>query len=225
MIRRESIHNLNTKNMKKIILLTIAALCAFTAVSAQDKGNWGVGPQIGIYTNTGADGAIFGIGATGRYSFTDTWRIQPSLTALCKSGCSVDIAADVQYLFEVASSWDVYPQAGLSANDIGGWSCGINLGAGTDFNVARNWDLSAGFKWMIQTAKWHKNPIIINIGATSRFLSERRKRGDEPRIKKQRPTSVSAFSVFARSRTPRLPPDPPSPTGSCIRSDTCPWPD
>ena len=38
MIRRESIHNLNTKNMKKIILLTIAALCAFTAVSAQDKG-------------------------------------------------------------------------------------------------------------------------------------------------------------------------------------------
>ena len=131
MIRRESIHNLNTKNMKKIILLTIAALCAFTAVSAQDKGNWGVGPQIGIYTNTGADGAIFGIGATGRYSFTDTWRIQPSLTALCKSGCSVDIAADVQYLFEVASSWDVYPQAGLSANDIGGWSCGINLGART----------------------------------------------------------------------------------------------
>ena len=169
MIRRESIHNLNTKNMKKIILLTIAALCAFTAVSAQDKGNWGVGPQIGIYTNTGADGAIFGIGATGRYSFTDTWRIQPSLTALCKSGCSVDIAADVQYLFEVASSWDVYPQAGLSANDIGGWSCGINLGAGTDFNVARNWDLSAGFKWMIQTAKWHKNLIIINIGATYRF--------------------------------------------------------
>ena len=154
MIRRESIHNLNTKNMKKIILLTIAALCAFTAVSAQDKGNWGVGPQIGIYTNTGADGAIFGIGATGRYSFTDTWRIQPSLTALCKSGCSVDIAADVQYLFEVASSWDVYPQAGLSANDIGGWSCGINLGAGTDFNVARNWDLSAGFKWMIQTTDY-----------------------------------------------------------------------
>ena len=85
MIRRESIHNLNTKNMKKIILLTIAALCAFTAVSAQDKGNWGVGPQIGIYTNTGADGAIFGIGATGRYSFTDTWRIQPTCSTSSRS--------------------------------------------------------------------------------------------------------------------------------------------
>lgn len=31
---------------------------------------------------------------------------------------------------------------GLSANDIGGWSCGINLGGGADFSVARNWDLS-----------------------------------------------------------------------------------
>ena len=169
MIRRESIHNLNTKNMKKIILLTIAALCAFTAVSAQDKGNWGVGPQIGIYTNTGADGAIFGIGATGRYSFTDTWRIQPSLTALCKSGCSVDIAADVQYLFEVASSWDVYPQAGLSANDIGGWSCGINLGAGFDYAVADRWDITAGLKYMIETHKNWSNPLIISVGASYRF--------------------------------------------------------
>lgn len=155
--------------MKKIILTAIAAICAVGFVSAQNKGQWGVGPQIGIYTNTGADGAIFGIGAAGRYSITDTWRVQPSITALCKTGCSVDIAADVQYLFEVAGSWMVYPQVGLSANDIGSWSAGFNIGAGTDFNVARNWDLSAGFKWMIQTAKWHKNPIIINIGATYRF--------------------------------------------------------
>jgi len=155
--------------MKKIILAAVAALCAAGVVSAQDKGKWGVGPQIGIYTNTGADGAIFGVGAAGRYSFTDTWRIQPSITALCKSGCSVDIAADVQYLFRIADSWSIYPQAGLSANDIGDWSMGVNLGAGTDFSIARNWDLSAGFKWMIQTHKYWKNPIIINIGATYRF--------------------------------------------------------
>ena len=48
-------------------------------------------------------------------------------------------------------------------------SCGINLGGGADFSVARNWDLSAGFKWMIQTAEYHKNPILINIGATYKF--------------------------------------------------------
>ena len=71
--------------------------------------------------------------------------------AICKKFCSVDISADVQYLFNIAPDWHIYPQAGLSANDIGGWSCGINLGGGADFSVARNWDLSAGFKWMIQT--------------------------------------------------------------------------
>ncbi len=155
--------------MKRILLTAIVALFAVTAASAQDKGKWGVGPQIGIYTNTGADGAIFGLGAQGRYSFTDTWRIQPAITALFKSGCSVDISADVQYLFNVADDWTVYPQAGLSANDIGDWSCGINLGAGADFSVARDWDISAGFKWMIQTHKYWKNPIIINIGATYKF--------------------------------------------------------
>ena len=155
--------------MKKILLAAIAALCMAGAASAQDRGGWGIGPQIGVYTNTGADGAIFGIGAAARYGITDAWRVQPAVTFLCKKYCSVDISADVQYLSKVASFWTVYPQAGLSANDIGDWSCGINLGAGTDFAIARNWDLSAGFKWMVQTRKYAKNPIIINVGATYKF--------------------------------------------------------
>ena len=80
----------------------IVALFAVTTVSAQTPGNWAVGPKIGIYTNAGAEGAIFGIGATGFYSFTDNWRVAPSIVALCKTGCSVDISADVQYLFNIA---------------------------------------------------------------------------------------------------------------------------
>lgn len=162
--------------MKKIFLTAIIALFAVTAASAQYRGDWGVSPKIGIYTNAGADGAIFGIGAGGQYSFTDNWRIAPSIVALCKTGCSVDISADVQYLFNIAPDWHIYPQAGLSANDLGGWSCGINLGGGADFSINRNWDVSAGFKWMIQTAKDYvpglikrRNPIVINIGATYRF--------------------------------------------------------
>lgn len=155
--------------MKKILFTAIIALFAITAVSAQDKGNWGVGPKIGIYTNTGANGAVFGIGAAGRYSFTDTWRIEPGITAICKKGCSLDISADVHYLFDVAPSWKLYPLAGLSANDIGDWSMSVNLGAGTDFSVARNWDLTAGVKWMIQTHKYWKNPLLISIGAVYKF--------------------------------------------------------
>ena len=57
--------------MKKILLTAMAALFAVGAVSAQDKGKWALGPQIGVYTNTGADGAIFGVGA---------WPATPSRT-------------------------------------------------------------------------------------------------------------------------------------------------
>ena len=138
--------------MKKILLTAVIALFAVTAASAQDKGKWGIGPKIGIYTNTGADGAIFGIGAAGRYSFTDKWRIEPAITALCEKGCSVDINADVHYLFSVAKFWDIYPLAGLSVKD-----------------MTRNWDLTAGVKWMIQTRKDWKNPIVISIGAVYKF--------------------------------------------------------
>ena len=73
--------------MKKILLTAIVALFAVTAASAQDKGNWALGPRMNIYTNTGD--AVVGLGAFGRYSFTDNWRIEPSLMALLHSGCSI----------------------------------------------------------------------------------------------------------------------------------------
>ena len=70
--------------MKKMFFAAIVALFAVTTVSAQTPGNWAVGPKIGVYTNTGADGAIFGIGASGRYSFTDNWRMESGIMAICK---------------------------------------------------------------------------------------------------------------------------------------------
>ena len=155
--------------MKKMLLAAFAALLAVGTLSAQDKGRWALGPQIGVYTNTGFGGAVFGVGALARYSFTDTWRLQPAVTVLCEDNCSVDISADLQYLFHPARFWSLYPQVGLSANDFGDWSCGIDVGAGTDFSITRRWDVSAGFKWMIQTHKYWKNPIIINVGATYKF--------------------------------------------------------
>ncbi len=159
----------NNGNMKKFLLSAIIACFAIGAAGAQDRGSWAIGPRMGIYTHTGAEGAIFGIGAIGRYTFADHWRVEPGITALCEKGCSVDINADAQYLFSVARVWSVYPAIGVSANDIGGWSCGINIGAGTDFTIGRHWDVSAGFKWMLQTAEHHKNPIVITVGAAYKF--------------------------------------------------------
>ena len=54
--------------MKKILLTAVIALFAVTAASAQDKGKWGIGPKIGIYTNTGADS----YNDTGANTYTDT---------------------------------------------------------------------------------------------------------------------------------------------------------
>lgn len=134
-----------------------------------EASRWAVGPLIGIYMNTDMDGAVFGVGAYGRYSITNHWRVQPAVTALCEKNCSVDISADIQYLFQVARRWDVYPQVGVGANDFGDWSCGIDFGVGTDFAVSRHWDLTASFKWIIQTASNRNDPFLINIGASYRF--------------------------------------------------------
>ena len=142
--------------MKKIILAAAAALLTTIGASAQDKGDWTLGPTLNIYAHTG-DGAVVGIGASARYNILDALRIEPGLTILC------------QNLFDVAPSWKLYPLAGLSANDIFGWSCGINLGVGTDYAVADRWNLSAGLKYRIQTARFARNPFIISLGASYRF--------------------------------------------------------
>lgn len=156
--------------MKKILLAAIIACFAIGAVSAQEQGDWAVGPRMGIYTHTGAEGAIFGIGAFGRYSLTNKWRVEPAITALCEKGCSIDANVDIHYrLIRVARVWSIYPAVGVSANDIGGWSFGVNVGAGTDFSLGKHWDVSAGFKWMIQTAEYHKNPLVVTIGVGYKF--------------------------------------------------------
>ena len=142
-------------------------LFAVTAASAQDKGNWALGPRMNIYTNTGD--AVVGLGAFGRYSFTDNWRIEPSLMALLHSGCSIDISVDAQYVFHLGEGWSVYPAVGFTANDIGKWAAGLNIGGGFDFEVARNWDLSAGLKWQPMFDDWRKNPVVISIGAAYKF--------------------------------------------------------
>ena len=153
--------------MKKFIFSAIAALFAFTAASAQDAGRWAVGPRMNIYTNAG-DG-IVGLGGFARYSFTENWRIEPSLMALLHDHCSIDMSCDVQYVFHITGEWDLYPAVGITANDIGEWAAGLNIGGGFNYAVARDWDISAGLKWQPMFDDWRKNPVVISIGASYRF--------------------------------------------------------
>lgn len=154
--------------MKRLLLLVAAAIVSLTTVSAQEAGQWTIGPRMNIYTNTGDD-AIFGLGAFARYNLTDAWRLEPAITALFHSHCSVDINCDVHYTFELSKGWSIYPLAGLTVSDIGKWALGMNIGLGTDFAVARKWDLTAGVKWMPVFESDRKNPIVITIGGCYKF--------------------------------------------------------
>lgn len=153
--------------MKKILLTAIAALFVTAAASAQDVGKWAIGPRMNIYTNAG-DGVV-GLGAFARYSFTDNWRLEPSLMALLHNGCSLDLSVDAQYVFNLGGGWKVYPAVGLTANDIGRWAAGLNIGGGFDFKVASRWDLTAGLKWQPMFDDIRPNPVTISIGACYRF--------------------------------------------------------
>lgn len=153
--------------MKKFILSALVSLFAVSVASAQDSGSWAVGPRMNIYTNAGD--TVVGLGAFGRYSFTDNWRIEPSLMALLHEGCSLDISCDAQYVFHVGSGWHLYPAAGLTINDIGRWAAGLNLGGGFDVEVAHSWDISAGIKWQPMFDNDRRNPVVISVGASYKF--------------------------------------------------------
>ncbi|MEG1612363.1 MAG: porin family protein [Alistipes sp.] len=153
--------------MKKMIFAAIVALFVTTSVSAQNKGQWSIMPKMALYTNVGD--AVIGVGAAARYSISDTWRIEPGITALLHDGCSVDINCDVHYLFDLGAGWSIYPLAGITANDIGKWAVGINLGGAFDYAVSRNWDISAGLKWQPMFDDYRKNGILISVGGSYKF--------------------------------------------------------
>ena len=103
--------------MKKIILAIAIVLCSTSIASAQDAGKWAIVPKMSIYTNVGD--AVVGLGASGRYSITDNWRIEPAIAALLHRDCSIDVSCDAQYLFHIGDAWAIYPSVGLPTTDIG----------------------------------------------------------------------------------------------------------
>lgn len=154
--------------MKKIVLAIFAFIATATTASAQDAGEWSIAPKLNIYAHTG-DGAVVGLGAGMRYSFTDNWRIEPSATFMLDGDSSVEIACDVHYVFHLSRTWALYPMAGLVANQIFGWSSGVDLGVGADFAVSSRWDITAAVKWQPMFNEFRKNPILISVGGSFRF--------------------------------------------------------
>ena len=87
----------------------------------------------------------------------------------CKSECSVDIGCDAHYLFHITEQWSLFPTVGVNVNDLGKWSCGFDVGGGSDYRISRRWSTSLMLKYRFQTAMFARNPILISLGGTFTF--------------------------------------------------------
>ena len=150
--------------------MTIFATAAMVfAASAQEAGDWTIAPKVNLYMHTGTD-LVFGVGTGMRYSITDDFRIEPSAIFMIDKNSSIEFSCDLHYMFTlVEDAWSIYPLVGLVANNIMGWSSGVNLGAGFDFVLSRDWDLTVQAKWQPMFAQYRKNPVALTLGASYRF--------------------------------------------------------
>ena len=145
----------------------IATIFMFGIADAQERGDSGLGPRLGVYAHTGGE-PVYGIGAEFRHNISDAVRIAPSLMWLFNSGCSVEAACDLHLMLRTARHWYLYPLAGVSVNDIRGWNFGIDAGLGTDYAVGRHIDISVGAKWLIEIGD-RRSPIVVWAGTTFKF--------------------------------------------------------
>lgn len=152
--------------MRKLILIAIAVIATSASLSAQSKGDFGVMPKMSIYTNTGT---IVGIGVAARYNVSNPIRLEAGLTALLKTGCTLEGSLDVQYLFNVGRNWKLYPLAGIVINDIGSWATGLNVGGGVDYSVCHSWDVMLNLKWQPIFNDSRTNPVVISLGGCYKF--------------------------------------------------------
>ena len=154
--------------MRRFILCLVTLFMLYApsnSASAQSKGDFRFGIRASLYTRAKA----FGAGIYGNYSITDWLNVEPGVNIICKSHSSVDVYCDFQVPLVITNYWHVFPIVGVSVNEIGsnsirGWSCGLNLGLGASFAMGRHWIVNGQVKWMGQSAKNHKSPVIISAG-------------------------------------------------------------
>lgn len=153
--------------MRRFLLSLATVILAVCAAAAQERGTTGLGPRFGVYAHTGGE-PVYGVGVEMRYNISDPVRVVPSVTWLFNRDCSAEIACDLHYMFRMAKRWQLYPLAGVSVNDIRGWSPGLNVGLGTDYAVARHIDISAGVRWLVECSR-RQNPVVAWFGTTFKF--------------------------------------------------------
>ena len=150
--------------MKKVLLVLLLAIVSTGAFAQQGavSGHIKAGLQF--------DPTRFGVGAEGRYGFTNEIRGAADVLFFVPKDrvTGLDINVNAHYVFQVADGLDLYPLAGLNVSN-GRWSAsgdmkkilkatgqktsygstnfGFNIGCGTDYALNEKNYLNAEFKY------------------------------------------------------------------------------
>lgn len=166
------------KLFRKLVVVT-ALIGAFGMTSYAEKGDFGVGINLGVAPSVDDDIDVtnFGIGFKAQYNFTTPIRGEFEFTYWCESDhlSAFELVANVHYLFRASRIFTMYPVVGIGYGqpriEFGDAKVSydrflFNLGLGGEFDVARNW--SAGIEVKYQYMKDFSR-IPITVGLTYRF--------------------------------------------------------
>lgn len=173
--------------MKKVLTLFGLLFVLLGSAHAQ-KGK----QAIGFGLSYGTEIESIGLGIKYQYNITNPIRIEPSFNYFFENGnvSMLDLNVNFHYLFPVAKSVKLYPLFGLTLSnwmfdmhdfdidmdeghvhidDNGNHNeCrfGVNLGAGAEFALPRNWAMNFEFRYQLVS---DFDQGVINIGAAYRF--------------------------------------------------------
>ena len=173
--------------MKKIFIFLGLMFVMLSSTYAQ-KGRQAIG--FGLSYGTEIESA--GLGIKYQYNITNPLRIEPSFNYFFENDnvSMLDVNVNFHYLFPVAQSVKLYALFGLTMSnwmfdmhdldvdwdgdhvhvDDGGnhneFRIGVNLGAGAEFALGRNWAMNVEFRYQLVD---DFDQGVINFGAAYRF--------------------------------------------------------
>ena len=154
--------------MKKISSLLVAAIICVTAAHAE-KGDMAAGLNL-LY---GTEIESLGLGAKYQYDVLDRLRIEGSFNYFFERDHihGWDLNATAMYLFPLSSNFTLYPLAGPTIANAGGYGntttkFGLNLGGGCEYHINYNWKINLDARYSIVS---DIDQAVIGIGAAYKF--------------------------------------------------------
>ena len=142
-------------SMKKIVAVIAFFICTLAAADLSAQ-------KIGVFLGYGTEVEELGIGVNGEFGINDKVSITPSFIYWFPEDPISwwELNANVNYYFSTAGTANFYGLAGLNLfgynYDIegvdGGTEVGLNIGAGANFDIGKNWEPFAELKFVLGDA-------------------------------------------------------------------------